>query len=410
MKLHKTQQTVIQDKARFKVLNCGAGWGKTQLAVEFIGYEAVHPRHSGKVVYLAPTEKQAREIVWDRLVVRYEGIAVSINSQLKEIKVKNIKGGISTIYLRGWESIENLRGNEYDAIVLDEVAMMKKFYTGWQEVLRPRLRMSKGRVLFISTPKGYNHFYDLYKDAEKLDDWSEFTFTSYDNPYLDPTEINSAKLDMTPDRFAQEYMAQFTKMEGLVYDMFQRGKHTYDVAHTLPPFSTVVTGIDWGWNNYSTIISIGVDYDGKYWVFDEWFRKHKTTGDVIDYAKTVNSDAWYPDPAEPDRLEEMRQAGFNVKEVNKDVVNGIDTVRYLLLNGKLRIRNDLKDLIAEFEGYVYKEGSQKEQVEKENDHGLDALRYALHSHKGAIPKKELDYRRSTRQKTQSEILSDYSVR
>jgi len=70
--------------------------------------------------------------------------------------------------LETWESIETLRGQQYDFIVIDEVASMRGFASSWQEVIRPTLTDTKGEALFISTPKGFNHFYDLFHAEDYL--------------------------------------------------------------------------------------------------------------------------------------------------------------------------------------------------------------------------------------------------
>ena len=106
-----------------------------------------------------------------------------------ELEVKTINGGKSIIQLRGWESVETLRGQQFDFMVIDEVAMMRNFWLNWQEVLLPTLLIRKGSVMFISTPKGFNHFYDLYNTENTDKDFKSFHFTSYDNPYADREEL-----------------------------------------------------------------------------------------------------------------------------------------------------------------------------------------------------------------------------
>ena len=142
-----------------------------------------------------------------------------------------------------------------------------------------------------------------------------------------------------------------------------------------------IAGVDFGYTNPTAILQIVKDYDNTFWVTSEWYKTGKTTEEIIEYAKTLKINRWYPDPAEPDRIEQLRRSGLNVREVNKDVVKGIDSVRSLLKNGKLKIHSSCVHLIEEFESYVYKENrpmsNEQEEPVKENDHALDALRYAL---------------------------------
>ncbi len=92
---------------------------------------------------------------------------------------------------------------------MDEYADMKPEV--FEQILRPALADQKGTALFIGTPMGRNHFYELYKYAELDDDptYKSWHFTSYDNPLLDPEEIDVAKKSMSSYAFRQEFMASF---------------------------------------------------------------------------------------------------------------------------------------------------------------------------------------------------------
>src|SRR3990167_7268714 len=147
MKLHQTQAQVAQDLHRFRVINCGRRWGKTTLAVEEIKGKAVYKKTS--IVYIAPTYQQARDIAWEMLKKELQPIIAQINDSRLELRVKNLKDTESIIYLRGWESVETLRGQQFDFIVIGEIAMMRNFWLNWQEVIRPPLTDTRGEAMFI---------------------------------------------------------------------------------------------------------------------------------------------------------------------------------------------------------------------------------------------------------------------
>jgi predicted phage terminase large subunit-like protein len=102
-----------------------------------------------------------------------------------------------------------MRGVSLKYLVLDEYADIKP--SVWEEILRPALADQKGSAMFIGTPMGRNHFYELFKYAEMADDptYKAWHFTSYDNPLLDPEEIDVAKKSMSSYAFRQEFMASF---------------------------------------------------------------------------------------------------------------------------------------------------------------------------------------------------------
>ena len=220
MSLTQTQKIVIKDNHRFRVLRCGRRWGKTTLACKEI--KGLSISREAKIGYIANNYQQARDIMWEMLKKELRPAIIDTNESRLEVKVKTRSGGQSLIILRGWESIENLRGQAFDFLILDEVAQMRNFWSNWQEVLRPTLTDRKGQVLFASTPKGFNFFYDLCNQELTDKTFKSFHFTSYDNPYLPQDEIDTAKQTLPQDRFQQEYMASFQKTHGLVFKEFSR--------------------------------------------------------------------------------------------------------------------------------------------------------------------------------------------
>jgi len=115
----------------------------------------------------------------------------------------------ATISLKGSDRPDTMRGVSLKFVVLDEFAGMK--VEVWEEVLRPALADQKGQAVFIGTPMGRNHFWDLYQYATISDDpdWKSWHLTSFDNPLLDPTEIEAAKKSMSSFAYRQEFMANF---------------------------------------------------------------------------------------------------------------------------------------------------------------------------------------------------------
>jgi len=375
--LHPAQSQILSDTHRFRVINCGRRFGKTTLAVEEIKCLAIS--REARIAYVAPTYQQARDIAWQMLIKELK--PVKPNESRLEMKVDK-----SLIQLKGWEAIESLRGQSFDLIVIDEVAMMRNFWLNWEEVIRPTLTDRKGQVMFISTPKGFNHFYDLFNKEADDEDFKSFHFTSYENPHLPKEEIDKAKEEIPDDRFSQEYLADFRKTEGLVYKEFNREKH---VTEKFPEtYIETILGIDFGYTNPASIIPIGIDGDSHFWIREEWYKSRQTTEQIAEQALLYRSSKCYPDPAEPDRIAILSKSGLNCREVSKDIVAGVDHVRELFKQGRIHIHPDCKNLIYELETYRYPdkkpEKNEEEKPVKENDHALDALRYALYTNKPII--------------------------
>jgi PBSX family phage terminase large subunit len=384
MKLTNAQAQIANDTHRFRVINIGRRGGKTTLAVEEIKGMAVYKE--ARIAYIAPTYQQARDIAWQMLIKELQPIILKQNESRLELEVRNLKETTSLIQLRGWESIETMRGQRFDLLILDEVAMMRNFWSNWEEVLRPTLTDTRGGAIFISTPKGFNHFYDLYNLENKDKDYKSFHFTTYDNPFMPIDEIDKAKNELPEDRFSQEYLADFRKTEGLVYKEFSRERHLFNDDRMAINSIDRIAGIDFGFTNPCAVLTIKVDYDSTYWITDEFYKTGQTDVMVAEYVASQKYNKVYPDPESPSAIEELRKRGVNIREVikNKDSIrNGITQIRELLKANRLFIHSRCINLIEELESYSYPEKkdahNEEEAPIKEHDHAVDALRYALSS-------------------------------
>jgi len=198
------QQEVFADTTRFKIVAAGRRTGKSRLAAWMLIINALQTER-GHVFYVAPTQGQARDIMWQTLLELGHGVIKG--AHINNLQITLING--ATISLKGGDRPETMRGVSLKFLVLDEYADIKPDV--WEQILRPALADQKGHAMFIGTPMGRNHFYELFKYAEMGDDetYKAWHFTSYDNPLLDPEEINVAKKSMSSYAFRQEFMASF---------------------------------------------------------------------------------------------------------------------------------------------------------------------------------------------------------
>ena len=198
------QEEVFHDTTRFKVVAAGRRTGKSRLAAWLLIINALQTE-KGQVFYVAPTQGQARDIMCQTLMEL--GHPVIAGSHINNLQIKLVNG--TMISLKGADRPETMRGVSLGFLVMDEYADMKPEV--WEQILRPALADQKGRALFIGTPMGRNHFYELYKYAELGDDetYRSWHFTSYDNSMLDSGEIDIAKKSMSSYAFRQEFMASF---------------------------------------------------------------------------------------------------------------------------------------------------------------------------------------------------------
>lgn len=217
MLLHQAQKQVVESKSRFKVIRAGRRSGKSSVEVEIMLFKAVNGKDRN-IFYIAPTQKQARSIIWEALKSRLGKVGDANESRL-EMKVPTTDGGFSTIYIAGWENRENFRGMKAHHITFDELDTMKDFFIGWLEIFRPALIDTGGSADFIGTPKKENpNLRRLEKEFEqKGENFATFHFTTSDNPHVDPSEIESAKKDMDGITYQQEILAEYVDNAGALF-------------------------------------------------------------------------------------------------------------------------------------------------------------------------------------------------
>jgi len=205
--LHPAQLEVFQSPARFVAVAAGRRFGKSDLAAKRAIVKAFDARNVQKkpVWLVGPVQPQMKQIYWDMLLRHTEPVRKSFHINDGNITLINDV----QIGLRGADRPDNMRGSGLWDVTLDEFADMKP--QTWESILRPALSDVKGTGMFIGSPKGRNHFYHLCQaaQADTTGEWAYFHFTTLDNPFIDPAEVEAARRTMSSSMFRQEYMASF---------------------------------------------------------------------------------------------------------------------------------------------------------------------------------------------------------
>jgi len=174
---------------------CGRRFGKSELSQILSVTYAVK---GYSVAYITPTYGLAK-VFFSKLT---ESLEMPKNKS--DLKIDFPNGG-QVEFFTG-ERLDNLRGRKFHLVIIDEASYIPDLEQGWQNSIRPTLTDYKGKAIFLSTPRGKNYFYSLFmKQGEP--DWASFKFTSYDNPFIDPQEIDEARMQLPEVVFEQEYMA-----------------------------------------------------------------------------------------------------------------------------------------------------------------------------------------------------------
>ena len=149
-----------------------------------------------------PTYKDLSE-VWKAVKHTYRHVVKRKDEQIKQLDL--ITGGVIDFW--SMDDPDSGQGRFYKRVIIDEAAKAKKLYQAWEETIRPTLTDLIGDAWILSRPKGYNNgFYRLEEKHRKFDNWAFHHFTTYDNPFMQPDEIEEAKSQIDDVTFQQEYI------------------------------------------------------------------------------------------------------------------------------------------------------------------------------------------------------------
>ena len=201
------QLEVHKSRKRFSVLVCHRRFGKSVLSInELIKTAADKPR--SLCAFIAPTYRQGKSIAWEYLKF-YTQPLLKIGGTRNESELRIDLFNGSRIQIFGADNPDSIRGMGFDAVVLDEYAIMAPRV--WTEIVRPAVADKLGWVLFIGTPMGHNQFWEVYDYALRgHDDWYGKLYRASDTKVIPVEELEQARSIMTPEQYEQEFECSFT--------------------------------------------------------------------------------------------------------------------------------------------------------------------------------------------------------
>jgi hypothetical protein len=227
--LNKPQQVIWNSPARFKVIVAGRRMGKTTFAaMQMVAAALATHNHYGEpirgnsqVLYFGTDREQAKRNVWAMLKEFAKPWTVHVHENTSVLTVNN---GLYNVQIRlmGMDDPDKARGMAIRHVVMDEYADMPP--QAWPEIIFPALMDSRGTATFIGTPKGRNHFYDLYADALKGElgpEWEAFSFTSGDNDTIHRSELEQMARSYakgSPELYEQEIEGKFISKGGQLFN------------------------------------------------------------------------------------------------------------------------------------------------------------------------------------------------
>lgn len=349
----------------------GAGSGKSYSTAQHIILRALEEDNKRILITrktLPALRVSCLQLIKD-LLNEYE-IPYELNKSELEMRI-----GSNQILFKSLDNPEKIKSSEFNYIWAEEATELTH-----QDYLQLRLRLRrknelKNQLIMTLNPIDQFHWIRTKVLDTPNEDMASFQSNYKMNPFLSREYIEQLEglADIDENYYRIYALGEWGVLQNLIYS-------NWDVVNKMPEdYDEVIYGLDFGYVNPTVLLEIRIK-ENEIWVKEIIYQSHLTNAELIDLLKEKidRNVSIYADSAEPQRIEEIYQAGFNVYPSEKNVQFGINRVKQY----KLHILEDSVNLIKEIRSYKWKEdkeGRILEEPVKFNDHAMDAMRYALAS-------------------------------
>lgn len=275
----------------------------------------------------------------------------------------------NTMEFFGLDQPQKVRSRRRDKLWLNEGNEFT--LEDWRQLT---LRTEK-RVFLDFNPSDQFHW--IYDHVLTRDD-CELIVSSYrDNPFLPKDVVKEI-----------ESYRELDENYWKIYGLGERGTSSatiythWQLCDALPENADEhFFGLDFGFNNQTALQEIALK-DQEVYTDERLYERHMTNSQLIQWMldNAIPQDVpIYADHAEPQRIEEIKQAGFHILPADKSVEDGIDTMkqrRWYITKRSINTQKEVKSY-----RWKEKDGIILDEPVKANDHLMDATRYGVHTHK-----------------------------
>lgn len=380
LKLHKVQQEIHESSSRFKAIDAGKRFGKTEWSL----FELIQKAHEkvGEYWYIGPTYKQAKATVWRKLLEMIPKVLIKGKPRETALELPLVCG--SSIFLKGSDDEDTLRGPEIDGVVFDERSYQSESI--WPRIIRGQISKRRGFAYFISSPnwKGKNHWTKFCNDVKRRMVGGDVRYyfrhcTIYDNTMLPIEEIEEIRGSVPTYIWDLEYMAKESEIAGQLYSEFNFDRDIMEmkVEKGMRRFRFLDHGLE---HPMACLWSV-IDEERMWiYVYDEYVRagctisqncsmvKEKTGEDVVEWSVMDPSTARRDPITKKSYMFEYSLNGVPCI-AGERTQRGVDLLKMCIERGRIKVHPKCKTLIYQLQNVEY--------GDKEGDDAVDALKYGV---------------------------------
>jgi PBSX family phage terminase large subunit len=304
---------------------------------------------------------------------------------------------ISTVGVNNSGALGVIQGKTFSLCYCDEMTL---YPDSILDMINTRLSLPHSMLIGTMNPTAPSHKVKGWIDRGLEGDKRYYSlhFTLDDNPFVSERYKHDIKNSLSGVFYKRNYLGLWCMAEGAIFDFFDKDLHVIKRAPTAAEY--FIVGIDYGTSNAFAAVLIGVNTgksfqgDPVMWVEDEYYWDSKVRGvqrlnheyadDLKQWLEPYGPKSIYMDPSAAAFKLELNRRGMRVTEANNEVSDGIQIMTSLMKRGDLLVKANCKNLIREIEGYVWDDRrieKGEDEPLKKNDHAVDALRYAVATHK-----------------------------
>lgn len=311
--LSDIQKEVIASPARFKLFAGGRRAGKTKLAALLVLAALLQPNRL--IILVGPEHTHVEKVFKELISIVVTQLKLVTKGANDGTIVRNTKGDY-VLQLKNGSKVEgksgtnpnSLAGDAVDLYVFDEAALEDNLAHLWS-IARPALSDNKGSAVFISSPRGRNDFYKLFKlgelgrrqrqglaqiiqkgeESNDMTDWESWAYPSSLNPFIPPEEYYTAKREALMkgeyEKFKQEWDADFNAVTDVAFPEFrafvitkkdsekpiQTPYHVQDYRFD-PRNGPWFASCDFNLAKPASTVYLQIDVNNNVIIFDELFR------------------------------------------------------------------------------------------------------------------------------------------
>lgn len=309
---------------------------------------------------------------------------------------------ISTVGAKDGGAIGAIQGKTFSLAYCDEMTLYPESII---EMIDTRLSNPHSALFASMNPSYPTHiikkWIDKASDGDK--NYYQLHFSLEDNPYLEQSYKDRIKNSLSGIFYKRNYLGEWCLAEGAIFDFFDRAVYVVN----RPPRNADywIVGIDYGTNNAFAAVLVGVhtgihsQSSPMMWVEKEYYWDSKERGrqktnsefadDIKSWLEPYGVKAIYVDPSAASFKLELQRRGMHPVNADNDVENGIQKLTSEMKKGSLFICSECVNLIREIESYVWDSRSAERGIDeplKKDDHAIDALRYAINTHRVSVYK------------------------